>query len=274
MCSEQGRFKDRRDTNCRRYHLCSAGNGGKWVRSSYDCPEGTVFDGSLGHCSLGPCEKDSSSSESSSSSSESHYDGDDYNCKKIGRFDDTKDPYCSGYYECKKHHKGFLFGVKIPCPPPSKFNPDDKQCSHQYVCRRHFECTREGRFDDGTDDNNKRYFLCSKNKKGQYVKSVYTCPLYSRFVSDFELCAIPNETASDEIEIHDHNLPVEDWDNLDSFKCRSRGFNANRYDSTYRSFYFCDVMSDGKFAKYILLCPRYYYWNGDTNLCTPGRRSS
>lgn len=254
-CEKEGRYPDKTACDCGWFYDCKYYQQ-QLVSTRLYCPPNTKFDPELSVCSP------------------NYHCIEEFVCKEEGNFLDILNPSNNTYYTCEQMEDGSFLQTHYNCLPNMVFNetleicvdaitsttPNDDLTTDSILSTttdlsppsKPFNCTDSGRFSDPNDLNCKEYYLCVDLQAFHY-----TCPIDMNFNPHVQECQT------------DYKCPIETvtekWES--TFHCQKRGYFKNSNDSSMKSYFFCDVLGDGKIYQYELMCPVAYSFDETTNLC-------
>nr|CAI5824657.1 unnamed protein product [Callosobruchus analis] len=242
-CIGKGRYENLNDLTCQSYYLCNLLRNGSFVRTNYSCPSGSRFNPSSSVCDIQyvcPCEIYTTTLPSSTT--------DKSNQSTTIPNETTEAPDCN-------YQK----------------NPE------------YFSCSRKGGFENLNDLDCESYFLCNLLRNGSFLKTKYLCPKGSYFNPALSMCsksygcpcnsyittASTNTAAKETTE--QGTTTAERYcryeDNPEYFTCTEKGRFKNLNDMTCQSYYLCNLLRNGSYARTRYLCPNGSRFNPSLGIC-------
>lgn len=195
----------------------------------------------------------------------------DFSCTKVGTFLNSEDVSCQKYYVCSVLSDGTYITTAATCSSLKKFDPQLNACSDSYVCDFNatttttegttvadFQCTAAGRFENPNDFSCTTYYLCSKYR-GEFLKTLYTCPVSTSFDPELRRCTTQHVCASTTTTMVATTIM--------DFQCTATGRFENSNDLSCTTYYLCSKYY-GTFIKTLYKCPLSTYFDPVLHRCT------
>ncbi|CAH1989689.1 unnamed protein product [Acanthoscelides obtectus] len=273
-CTNKGRFENLNDLGCESYFLCNLLRNGSFVKTRYSCPKGSRFNPSVSLCDdryACPCESHTSILPSSTTDASTALI---ITTNRITEATSTE----GGITASTEGHT---------CRYAE--DPD------------YFVCADKGRFENLNDVECHSYFLCNLLSNGSYIRTIYNCPIGSRFNPSLGICdteyncpcsnqatataAIASSTTTtssgkeSDISTTEANVSTPAYTQSTTeprcvyeeieeyFHCSKEGRFVNLNDLSCSSYYLCNLLRNETFIKTKYPCPKGSRFNPNLSVC-------
>ncbi|XP_045480800.1 mucin-5AC-like [Harmonia axyridis] len=293
-CKRSGKYADLTESSCRTYYLCSLLQSGKYMKTKYECPEGTLFDPSSQKCHTSyecPCQgqwpRNNENSNSNSYREEERrehigwaerYQWTDLFERWTERYSWTEIPKERTTRKQSSTVQSTVWAGTDSCLEVKNLDV--------------FKCQEEGTFPDKRDATCTDYFLCTKLSNGGFLRTKYSCPYGTTYNPHLQRCSfkyvcpcqigtvstylttipsrattrLPSTTTTTTEIVYSPTPLICDIPNED-FICHKKGRFPDRSDLSCNTYFHCEVDSKG-FSRKRYRCPRCLTFDPSLEKCT------
>ncbi|XP_044749321.1 serine-rich adhesin for platelets-like [Coccinella septempunctata] len=285
-CRRSGKYADLIGTSCRRYFMCSLLRSGEYLRTQYECPEGSFFDPRTQKCHLNyecPCQMNSP---------------ENVNWHRGERREHSGWSERSREAEINEKWTKIYRWTRIPQQRPTReaastILPGTDDCIDTGKLNL-FKCTDEGLYPDKRDVTCTDYFLCNRLSNGGFLRTKYSCPYGSTFDPHKRNCSMqyvcpcqfetrstysttltpsprtvkPSTNSEIVYTTESRSTPLDCEIPRKEFECERAGRFPDRTDVSCNTYYLCEINSIGALKKKRYRCPRCLTFNPALEKCT------